>query len=227
MLTSVILTAGALGLAGIDPAGAILGMGLFGAGATRRSVGVLVVTFLFGTIALGVTLSAVFGGRIQQLDINALEPSAWIDAILLAVAGLILLAWGGLRLIHPAPPRTHKRRRGTGPGALFLLGIVLAAGSLVSPPFLAMIVVAGGYHTLWAVVLAHTIWTLLNQSPLLLVALVESTGHGERLVMAFDDWWIREQPAIARIFTILLVLVSAALLLESASWFVMRDFLLF
>ncbi|HEU0164452.1 MAG TPA: hypothetical protein VFQ54_05355 [Thermomicrobiales bacterium] len=226
MLTSIVLTAGGLGLAGIDPSGAILGMGLFGAGAPRRNILLMVAIYLLGTIAIGVTLSIVFAGRIATLNITELEPPDWVDAIIFAVAGILLLAWGGLRVIHPAPPRTEDRRRGTGMKALALLGVVLAAGSLLSPPFIAMIVVAGKYHAIWAILLGHTIWTLINQSPLLLVTGVEMTGRGDRIVTAAHDWWIREQPAIARIFTTLLVLVSVALLLESAWWTVARDFLL-
>jgi len=226
---NIILTAGGLGLAGFDPAGAMVGIGLLGMGIHRRNIIVMIVTFMVGTVALGTGLSVILGPRVAGFDWRKLEPSHQHVAIGLFVGGLLLLAWGIHRLVHPPVLRTRTQkagRRGTGPFQLALLGIIFALSSLISPPFLALVVIASSYDHLVQIVLAHTIWFLLNQSTLLIVTGVAMTGAGEDAIANFRRWWIHITPLRNRLVTSLALVLAGAFILESVWWKTTNTFLL-
>lgn len=228
-MLNFILPAIGLGLAGFDPAGAMVGIGLLGMGVHRRNIIVMIVTFMIGTVALGTGLSVILGPRVAGFDWRKLEPSHPHIAIGLFVGGLLLLAWGIYRLVRPPALRARTQkggRRATGPIQLALLGIIFALSSLLSPPFLALVVIAGSYDHLDQIVLAHTIWFLLNQSALLVVTGIAMTGAGENAIATFREWWIRTAHARNRIVTALAFLLATALILESVWWKMTNTFLL-
>lgn len=228
-MLNFILPAIGLGLAGFDPAGAMVGIGLLGMGVHRRNIVVMIVAFMGGTVALGTGLSVLLGPRVAGFDWRKLEPSHPHIAIGLFVGGLLLLGWGFYRLAHPLARRTRRQktsRRGTGPFQLALLGIIFSLSSLISPPFLALVVIAGSYDHLDEIIIAHSIWFLLNQSALLVVTGIAMTGAGEGAIANFRKWWIRTTPLRHRLVTGLAFVVATALILESVWWKMTNTFLL-
>lgn len=224
---SIILTACGLGLAGIDPAGAVVGVGLLGMKVPRAHIVIMLATFLAGTVALGTVLSVVLGPRVTGLDWRKFEPSDRDVAFGLVVLGLGLLVWGVFRVRHPQRRKArHDRNMGSGILPLALLGIAFALGSIISPPFLALVVIAGRYDHLWEIILSYTIWVVLNQSPLLIVTGISITPHGKRTVERFRSWWVRTTRERNRIATNLAFIAGGVCLLESVWWASTGSFLI-
>ncbi len=227
-MLNFILPAISLGLAGFDPAGAMVGIGLLGMGVHRRNLIVMIVTFMAGTVALGTGLSVLLGPRVAGIDWRRFEPSQGQVAIGLFVGGLLMLGWGCYRLAHPLKHRKRRpktNRQGTGPLHLALLGIIFSLSSVISPPFLALVVIAGSYDHLDEIILAHSIWFLLNQSALLVVAGIAMTEAGDSIIANFRRWWIRTTPMRDRLVTILAFTLAVAFILESIWWDTTHTFL--
>ncbi len=228
-MLDILLPAVGLGLAGFDPAGAMVGIGLLGLGVHRRNIIVMVVTFVGGTVALGTALSVILGLRVAGFDWRKFEPSHRHVAMGLLVVGLLLLGWGIYRIVHPPAVKTHIKKKkppGTNPFQLALLGIIFALSSVISPPFLTLVVIAGSYDRLWEIILSHLIWVLLNQSALIAVTAIAMTGGGEKAIAHFQTWWLQTAPIRYRIVTGLAFVVAATLLLESVWWRLTNAFLL-
>jgi hypothetical protein len=82
------------------------------------------------------------------------------------------------------------------------------------------VVIAGGAEFFWSVVAAHSMWTLVSHTPLVLVLAFAVSGDHERVVVWFRMWWARVSPLIVRLVTSIVLLVGTLFLLDAAWWFV-------
>ncbi len=141
-MIELLLTALGLGLAGLDPAGALFVAGALGAGARERHVVAFSLVTLLGTAAFGTALSLTLGPRITDIDWGFLfsSPGALVEAAL----GLVLVAWGLARAWRPATRAPKPRSpRGTGLIALVALAILFALSAILDPTFVSLAVIAG------------------------------------------------------------------------------------
>ena len=123
-----------LGVAGIDPAGLLLGLGSLAAGARERMVLIFTAIVVAGTALLGTVLTLTLGRQLQDFDWTSLLPPDWLGAMIEALLAVVLLAWAAVRLRRPEarPPRPAKRgRTGT---ALVWGGLLFAASAPLVPP---------------------------------------------------------------------------------------------
>ena len=83
---TLLLTALALGLAGLDPAGALVVAGALASGARERNVVLFGLVALVGTMVLGTTLSLSVGPRVADIDWSIFAPGdrtvAFVEALL-------------------------------------------------------------------------------------------------------------------------------------------------
>src|SRR3712207_2331226 len=103
----LLLAALGLGLAGLDPAGALVAAGALTGGARERHVAAYGLVSLLGTVAFGTALSLVVGPRVAGVDWGELASSPGA-ALVEAALGLGLVAWGIARVRRPA--RSEERR---------------------------------------------------------------------------------------------------------------------
>jgi hypothetical protein len=132
------LTAVALGLAGVDPAGLLLALGSLAAGARERTVLVFTATVVAGTALLGTALTLTAGQQLQHFDWASVLPPDWLGAVIEALLAAALLTWVAVRLRRPEarPPRPASRgRTGT---ALGWGGLLFAASAPLDPTFVAL-----------------------------------------------------------------------------------------
>jgi hypothetical protein len=97
----LLLAALGLGLAGLDPAGALVAAGALAGGARGRHVAAYGLVSLLGTVALGTALSLVVGPRVSAVDWGALATSTGAGLVEVTL-GLGLVAWGAARARRPA-----------------------------------------------------------------------------------------------------------------------------
>ena len=178
-----------LGLAGLDPAGALIAAAALTAGARDRAVLLYGVVVLAGTALLGTTLSLTLGARLAGLDWSVLVPAGRVGAILEIAVGAGLLAWAVVRLRRTGARAPKPRRERTGGLGLAGVGALFALSAALDPTFVAVVVLAGRDPDIAEVVLAHVLWAVLSQAPLVLLLVAVARGKHQRAVTWFGTWW--------------------------------------
>jgi hypothetical protein len=223
---SLLVTALGLGLAGIDPAGALIAVAALAAGARERAVLLYGAVVLLGTALLGTVLSLTVGSALGDVDWSGLVPSGRLGAVLELVVGVALVTWGLVRLLRRGvrPPRSRRTAAGTagllGAASLFTLSAAL------DPTFVALTVLAGRGQETLTVALAHLLWAVISQTPLALLLVAIVLGSHQRAVARFRSWWDRAEPVVRRVVTVAALGVGAVLVLDAGWWFASGDFLL-
>jgi hypothetical protein len=152
---TLLLTALALGLAGLDPAGALVVAGALAAGARESHVVLFGLVVLVGSVVLGTTLSLSVGPRVAEIDWSVFAPGDRTVAFVEALLGVGLVCWGLVRARRPTAHAPKPRSaRGTGPIALLGAGILFALSAVFDPTFVALTVIAGRAGTFWSAVVA-------------------------------------------------------------------------
>jgi hypothetical protein len=223
---TLLLTALGLGLAGLDPAGALVVAGALAAGAREGHVLLFGLVVLVGTVVLGTTLSLSVGPRVAEIDWSLFAPGDRTVAFVEALLGVGLVCWGLVRARRPTAHAPKPRSaRGTGPIALLGAGILLALSAVLDPTFVALTVIAGRGGSFWSAAIAHSVWVLVSQGPLVLVLGAMAAGKHKGVVNWFGSLWSRLRPAIGRLVTGAVLLVGAFFVLDAGWWFVSGELL--
>lgn len=222
-MTALLLAALGLGLAGLDPAGALMAVATLAAGASRRTVLVFGSMVLGGSAALGVTLSLTLGVRLRSVDLLGLLPRGDLGALVEVVLGLGLLGWVWWRQRHRRLPGAGRIGRARLLPVLGL-GVAYAALSLTDPTFAAMVVLAGRGQPVAEVVAAHAVWSLTSQLPLVVLLAAVLAGAHDGAVTWFQRWWTRVGPALRRGVSVLALVVGVLLLADAVFFAVTGSF---
>lgn len=207
-----------LGLAGLDPAGALVAVATLAAGARRRTVLVYGFVVLAGSSAMGVALSLTLGVRLRSFDLLGLLPRGGLAAVVELVLGIGLLGWAWWR--RRSVVREEERTGRSGLLPVLGLGLAYASLSLADPTFAGMVVLAGRGQAVVEVVLAHVVWSATSQLPLTVLLVAVAAGAHDGAVTWFRRGWVRVAPTLRRSVTVLLVVVGL-LLLGDAGLFVL------
>ena len=164
-----------LGIAGLDPIGALMVVPALAARAKRR-----VVMLFFGMAALvTVATGLVLGESVQYV-------TAWIENLSVPVvarmAVQVVLAvalgwWAVYRWVRRKDPKSEKKSLLTGPTAMSLAGAFWGISAVTDPSFLALAVIDSRISSLLASVLVFTGWFLVSQAPLCVVVLALAAGR--------------------------------------------------
>lgn len=215
-----------LGVAGLDPAGALIAVGALSAGARERNVMVFGLVSILGTAVLGTVLSVTAGQRLQTVRWSSLLPPDRLAALFELLIAVGLIWWAVVRLRRPAsrPPKPGATAR-SGAAALLGLGVLWAAAAVLDPTFVGLAVVAGREESVVTVALAHTVWIVVSQAPLVLLMVGIVGGRHERAVAGFNRLWNRVRPVAAWVGTGALLLAGAGFAVDSLWWFATERFL--
>lgn len=123
----------------------------------------------------------------------------------------------------PAARKPTRSRTGLLP--VLGLGFLFLGSAVLDPTFLGVVVLAGRGEALPAVLVAHLIWSLVSQLPLVVILLVIWRGGHERAVAGFRTGWARVAPGLGRVATGALLLAGAFLLVDGGWWFATGEFL--
>lgn len=216
-MNGFLLTSFGLSLAGLDPVAAFAAVAALTAGAHRRavllfSVVVLALPMVIGT---GVTMLLSAGTELVKLpEINWANPG-WA-ALEIAVA--IALIWWAIKRGH----RPHKRAEEQAPrtvALLPLLGLAAFLGATIplDPTFIG-VAVLGRQQPLWAVVIAQVAYSLISQSPLVVVAVATAMGKQKAVIDAMIRFRGRYGHLLRHALTALLYLVAVVLLVDGVGF---------
>ena len=227
-MAELFVTALALGLAGIDPAGLLLALGSLAAGARERTVLIFTAIVVAGTALLGTVLTVTLGRQLREFDWTSLFPPDWLGATIEGLLAAALLTWAAVRvrLRRPEarPPRPAKRgRTGT---ALVWGGVLFAVSAPLDPTFVGLVVLAGRGQSVLATGLAHVTWIVVSQLPLVALGVAIIFRRHDRAVAWLRDLMPRVRPVLARLGTATLAFVGLVMATDAVWWLVTGRFLL-
>ncbi len=208
-----------LGIAGLDPLGAVLLVSAITAGAGRTKVFTFAASVLATSVLTGTAL-AIFGNRLfesSDADTSSSSP-AW--AYLEVGIALLIVVWLARSLMpsgtEPAPPR---RDIAQSTPAIAAAGAAFTMTSVLDPTFLATAAVVGPSGNIVVALLSFALWTLISQ--ILLFSLVAAFHFGvhERAVDATRRWWHRHEMLLTTLLKIAGLLVAIALLVDAGYYF--------
>lgn len=226
-MNSLLAAAAGLGLAGIDPAGALIAVGALARGAAPRAVISFAVAVVLGTAALGTALSLTVGQQLAEVDWGSLLPRGDLAAVIELVLAGALLAWAAVRVGHPrARPKRPRAQRGVGEAALVGWGLLFASSAVLDPTFVSLAVIAGRDEPLIAVAMAQATWIVISQAPLVGFAVATAFGAHDRVLATARNWWSRVGGRAKLALTFFLLLAAAILAVDALTQLATGDFLI-
>lgn len=218
----------ALGVAGLDPLGALIVAGALAAGATRTGVWGFTAAATVTTVVVGTALSLLLEPLIDWLGGTGFTVPDNLWLIIELVLIILLLAWG-VRRIGRSKPRetpTKEPKRGVTTPVLLGAAVVFALSALTDPTYYAVIVLAGRGEPLWLVITAHLLWFMVSQSPLLALSVTTVTGGHDRLAQVLRKLWDRGRPLLNRLLTTAIFLAVTVLSIDVGFYLFSGDFLI-
>lgn len=215
-----------LGIAGLDPVGAMIATAGIAAGARRRAVLVFFASSLVVTVVVGVVL----GESVQRVVEAILAHVRVPDPVRLwaQVAGAVALAaWAVLRIRHRRHPRPERprRERGTSTTAMLVAGVLWGVAALTDATFYATAALTARDHGIVGPTILLTVWFVVSQLPLCAVTAAYLADTDGRVVARLVAATQRLARGLARALTVLVVVAAALLVGSSATYLATGAFL--
>lgn len=217
-----------LGLAGIDPIGALLVAGALAAGASPRAVLAFAGTCLLLTLGLGAAFAYALGPLLARVaDALQLADHWWL--VLELVVAAALLAWGVRRLRRgsgqPSSATSARSGRGIGVAAMTLSGALWGVAAATDPTFYASALLAGSRDA--PLMLAGiALWYAVSQLPLHALTGAVLAGRHQRATQRLRAIMTRWSVPLRRTATVLVFAGAALLVADTATYLVTDAFLI-
>lgn len=213
-----------LGIAGLDPIGALIALPALASGARRRVIVIFFTAALVTTVATGVAL----GESVQYVI-------AWLTEVLtvpdplrltLQLAGAAGLGyWAARRWRDRNKPKPEKKKpHASGVAGMGLLGIAWGASSLTDPTFFGVAAIGATLPGVVPAALAYAGWFLVSQAPLAAVALTLAAGRDSAPVRRVSTIARRLARPTSHMFTALLGLAAIALAINAVTYLLAGSF---
>lgn len=221
------ITAFGLGIAGIDPLGAIILMRAIAANFTRAKIVFFNITVLISAILAGTILSVVGSGFITGIKdvLPGNSSSAWVFVNLIIAA--ITIAWIVRRKKKKDRPNNEKPSKTLGSSyyAIAATGLLFGAGSVFDPTFLATISLAAQTNDLPTILLMHTIWIITSQFMLFVLFIAYLKGKHEKVIDFSRMQYTKHKVVLQDILSIAAIGVVIFLVADSLSFVIRGEYL--
>ena len=208
-----------LGVAGLDPVGALILTTAIASGARRSAVLAFFASSLGVTVLVGVAL----GESVQRLVdlvvslIQVPDPARfWLQ--LTAAVALTVWAVRRYRNRNQSSPSQSRRARGSSMPAMLAAGTAWGIAALTDPTFYATAALAGQSRGIVVPAVLVMVWFLISQLPLLAVTvtyLINSEGPAVTRLVALTK---RLSMALSHVLTALLAFAALLLAASSATY---------
>lgn len=213
-----------LGIAGIDPVGAILLFSAIYSGAGRSKIIALTVSAFVATVAAGVMITLASSQLVAVADFESGAIWAYLEIGVAILIGYWLIR--GSKSDHGFEKKKEKQQSlGETIPAYIFTGVVFAATAVIDPTFFATAVVIADTNDVFVSIIAFTIWTLISQFMLFGLFAAHLLGLDQRLINVTMGLWERHKPLlqgllyVAGIFVGLLLLADASYYIINGSYF--------
>lgn len=217
-----------LGLLGADPLAALLVAAAVMAGVKKYKILCFTISFLLGTVLLGVFFSVIGQGAVAHLQTlipNEISP-VWA-ALNLIIIGVII-AWLAVRFKNRKKPKERKRYRKPLLGSVWhfiAVGILLALSAPADPTFYAVIVLAAQAQNILEMAGLHLLWISVSQIPLIAVVIAYYLNtHTSFLRRTNKLWGEYKQKAMVFLYTSA-ILLALGLLANTAVYLITGSYL--
>lgn len=214
-----------LGVAGIDPLGAILVASAIAAGVTRGKIILFTCCVFIFTILIGVFFSYI--GTNFVATATSMVPDSnstfWVYVNVLIMA--IICLW----LYRKTKAKTVEKPRKKLTGSMFaiaIVGIAFGAGAVFDPTFLAVISLAGQNGSILTIISMHTIWILISQIMLFSLLIAYLTGKHELVLSKSKAIWIKHKQLLNSFVTGAAILSIVILAIDILAFLVWGDYIL-
>lgn len=216
MTLPALLTFFGLAVSSVDVFGGMVAAAALGRGARRTSLVALLVTYTALLLAGILVLQPVLHAAGRWLAPVLARPAVWSLAQLLVAVVLLGIAVHQLLAVR-RPPRERPPRRGMSLRALVTAGALLALTSLVDPPVIASVALAGQVGPPWARVALLIAWQAVYQAPMLVLALAGLTPFRDRTAAAYTSALARWRRPLGLAVALLAGVLGAAGLADAAA----------
>lgn len=206
-----------LGIAGLDPLGALMVVPALAAKARRRVVMLFFTTAAFFTIATGLVLGESVRHLTAWLENLTVPAPVRLAVQLVAAAGLGW--WAAHRWVHRKDPKQEKGRSVlAGPVAMSLAGTFWGVSAVTDPSFLALAAIDSRIENLLVSVAIFAGWFVVSQAPLCAVVLALAAGRDSAPVRRSLALAQRLAAPTAVILTFLLAATAGFLILNAVTY---------
>lgn len=219
----LIAVAAGLGLAGLDPVGALVAVGAAARGVRRSWLIGYGAVVLLGTALFGTVLTLTVGRRLADVDWAALLPGGGLRVTIELVLAALLIWWAVHRQRSPSTPEAHTEP--TTGWALIGTGVVFAASAVLDPSFDAVVIVAAVDHGLPSIIAAHLAWAFVSQVPLLVLVLVLLRDRRGHAIERVRRWWARSSGILGWLGSAVIAAVGLVLAADVAAYLIAGEFL--
>lgn len=227
-MIEAVLAAFGLGIAGIDPLGAVILIAAIAANFTRARIIFFSITVLVSAIITGTILSVVGAGFITSIKDQLPVPtsSVWL-AVNLAIA-VIILVWVIRRKLSENKQKVEKPRKKTNSSytAIAATGILFGAGSILDPTFLASISLAAQTNDLITILVMHTVWIITSQIMLFVLFVAYLNGKHEKVIDYFRMQYKKHKNLLINILFVAAIAVFILLVSDTIYYLVYGQYLI-
>lgn len=227
-MSEAVLAALGLGIAGVDPLGAVLLMTAIAANFTRSRIIFFSTTVFLSAVVAGTLLSVAGAGFISSIKdlLPVATSSVWLVVNLIIAA--IILVWIIKRKLNENKPEKPIARRKLSKSyyAIVITGILFGAGSVLDPTFLASISLAAQTDSLITIIVMHTIWVLVSQIMLFGLFVAYLNGKHEKVIIYSRMQYRKHKALLQNILYIAAIAAFLFLGLDSVNYVVRGEYLI-
>ena len=225
MINELIQTIG-LGIAGIDPLGAILLFSAIRAGAERPKVIALVVSISITSVIAGVLVAVASG---QLVESTSLEPPSQPGVIwaYLEIGIAILIGYWLIQRSKSNGDSKKEKINNDSIGTILtciVAGAVFSVTTVIDPTFIATAIVVADINDVFISIIAFTIWTLISQFMMFALFVAYLSGTEQRLINATMLLWQRHKSLFERALYAAGVLAVLLLLADAIYYIINKNY---
>lgn len=225
-MASLILSAFVLGIAGIDPIGALLLASAIAANVSKVKVALFTICVFVFTVITGVLLS-ITGTRIIEnitSSIPDFDSSFWAYVNIVIVCAIGIWLYRNSRTSRKSKPM-HKL--GGSAWVIALAGILFGAGAVFDPTFIAVVSLAAQNGNVITIFAMNIIWILVSQILLFGLFIAFLFGKHQIVLEKSKAVWQKHKKVLNRLIYYAALLSMAILVVDTLYFIIRGSYLIF
>jgi hypothetical protein len=226
MISDLVIAFG-LGLAGIDPLGALLLLSAIAAGISGFKIKLFTITVFFSTIITGVLLSLVGVGIIDRIKSGVPNETSVVWVFVNITIALVISIWLVRKSQHKPTLETKKQKK-TLKGSnttVFLIALLFGIGAVFDPTFLANISFAAQTSNITSMIAMHTIWIVISQIMFFVLFIAYLLGKQEKLITISKQFLNKHRTSLNTTVFTAGILSVFFLIADSLSYFIFDKYI--
>lgn len=214
-----------LGIAGIDPSGAIVIIYALSLGLSKRKIFSFAIISFVGTLLIGIILSYFFGTSLEYFSTLLNNIPHIVYLCIECVVCFALLKWFFNRVFLKEKQEIKKKQRDNLiikyiQKGVIPLGIIFCIFSLTDPSFFALIGLLHHSQNILQIVLANCIWVIISQFLLILSLIAILFNKHEKIIqyvkkkLKQNSKWKKIKSAFSVILSIIILIIDIIILAD-------------